>query len=96
MEILSERAGLYRGEPGFSAARAVRRTPPPPPPKVVVPVDPGDGFPLGAMVRHPMFGSGRILDREGKGIALKLTIHFVGYGPKKILPAYTQLEVLGG
>ena len=96
MDVLSERGTLYRGEPGFSAARAVRRAPPPPPPRIVVPVDPGDGFPLGAMVRHPMFGSGRILDREGKGIGLKLTIHFVGYGPKKILPAYTQLEVLGG
>ena len=48
------------------------------------------------MVRHPRFGSGRILDREGSGKHLKLTIQFSGYGQKKILPSYTKLEVLPG
>ncbi len=57
---------------------------------------PPDGLAVGATVEHPMFGAGRILDREGDGKGLKLTIHFVGYGKKRILPAYTRLEVVAG
>ena len=83
-------AGGYRG--GSSAARAVRRQPGPLP-KVTPQEDPGDGFPIGAQVMHPRFGGGRILDREGKGKSLKLTIHFSNHGPKKILPSYTTLSV---
>ena len=57
---------------------------------------PADGFSVGAVVRHPTFGSGRIVDREGAGKTLKLTIQFAGRVSKKILPAYTQLEILAG
>lgn len=77
---------------GSSAARAIRRRPEPAP-KVARQEDPGDGFPIGARVMHPRFGGGRILDREGKGKSLKLTIHFSDHGPKKILPSYTKLSV---
>ena len=55
-----------------------------------------DGFAVGAFVKHPSFGGGRILDREGSGKHLKLTIHFSEHGPKKILPAYTKLQVRVG
>ncbi len=55
-----------------------------------------DGFDVGAIVRHPRFGGGQILDREGSGKRLKLTIQFANYGRKKILPAYTQLRLGGG
>jgi len=51
-----------------------------------------DGFSVGVAVRHPMFGRGTILDREGSGPSLKLTIQFTGYGTKRILPAYTELR----
>jgi len=51
-----------------------------------------DGFSVGAKVNHPMFGSGKVLGREGAGNSLKLTIQFQGYGTKRILPAYTQLR----
>jgi len=54
---------------------------------------PADGLAPGAWVRHPQFGSGQILDREGDGKNLKLTIFFSDYGAKKILPAYTRLEL---
>jgi len=77
---------------GSSAARAARRRPETAP-KVIRQEDPGDGFPVGARVMHPRFGGGRILDREGKGKSLKLTIHFSDHGPKKILPSYTKLSV---
>jgi DNA helicase-2/ATP-dependent DNA helicase PcrA len=52
-----------------------------------------DGFDVGAFVRHPRFGPGRIVDREGHGPRLKLTIDFPDHGPKKILPAYTRLQI---
>jgi DNA helicase-2/ATP-dependent DNA helicase PcrA len=82
---------------GSSAARAARRPAPAPPPKPIRPgVDPGDGFPVGAFVLHPSFGGGQILNREGSGKLLKLTIHFSDHGPKKILPAYTKLRVRTG
>jgi DNA helicase-2/ATP-dependent DNA helicase PcrA len=54
-----------------------------------------DGFSIGVKVSHPMFGSGKILGREGAGKNLKLTIQFTGYGTKRILPAYTQLTAEG-
>jgi len=57
---------------------------------------PADGFAVGALVRHPRFGGGRILDREGSGKHLKLTIEFSDCGPKKIVPAYTKLLVQTG
>ena len=56
-------------------------------------MDPGDGFPVGASVVHPLFGGGFILARQGSGKSLKLTIHFSEHGEKKILPAYTKLRV---
>jgi DNA helicase-2/ATP-dependent DNA helicase PcrA len=48
---------------------------------------------VGSLVRHPRFGGGTILDREGRGKHLKLTIQFSDHGRKKILPAYTKLMV---
>ena len=55
---------------------------------------PADGFGVGRTVRHPMFGDGKITEREGQGPQLKLTIWFAGHGKKRILPSYTRLEVL--
>jgi DNA helicase-2/ATP-dependent DNA helicase PcrA len=55
--------------------------------------DPGDGFPVGAGVNHPMFGNGFITERAGEGNSLKLTINFAEHGQKKILPSYTKLRV---
>jgi DNA helicase-2/ATP-dependent DNA helicase PcrA len=77
---------------GSSAARAVSRRAPaasPAPPSDLREAE--DGFSVGVRVSHPMFGSGRVLGREGAGKSLKLTIQFAGYGTKRILPAYTQL-----
>jgi DNA helicase-2/ATP-dependent DNA helicase PcrA len=81
---------------GSSAARAARRGAAPRPaavPQGVARPVPDDGYVVGALVMHPRFGGGTILDREGKGKHLKLTIHFSDYGPKKIVPAYTKLLV---
>jgi DNA helicase-2/ATP-dependent DNA helicase PcrA len=89
-----------QGADGSSAARATRRrkrqaTTPAPKVSYSGPA-PEDGFAVGAYVHHPRFGGGRILDREGSGKHLKLTIHFSDHGSKKILPAYTKLQVQTG
>ena len=55
----------------------------------------GDGNDLlavGRWVRHPAFGRGEIVDREGSGEDLKLSIRFGSSRPKKIVVAYAQLE----
>jgi DNA helicase-2/ATP-dependent DNA helicase PcrA len=83
-------------EYGSSAARAAARTAQQPPaPKPSDFPAPEDGFSVGVNVSHPMFGSGKVLGREGSGKSLKLTIQFTGYGTKRILPAYTQLIAEG-
>jgi DNA helicase-2/ATP-dependent DNA helicase PcrA len=99
-EILAERAGWAADAGaghGSSAARAARRRraqPAPSRPARPAPAEPHeDGYDIGAQVTHPRFGGGRILDREGRGKNLKLTIQFAEHGRKKILPAYTRLEV---
>ncbi|HEX4823962.1 MAG TPA: UvrD-helicase domain-containing protein [Candidatus Polarisedimenticolaceae bacterium] len=81
---------------GSSAARAASRRAPasstrtPARPSDIPPAE--DGFSVGVAVRHPMFGRGTVLEREGSGQNLKLTIQFSGYGTKRILPAYTELQ----
>jgi DNA helicase-2/ATP-dependent DNA helicase PcrA len=81
---------------GSSAARAAaRNSQSPVPPRPSDFPDAADGFSVGVRVSHPMFGSGKVLGREGSGQSLKLTIQFTGYGTKRILPAYTQLITEG-
>jgi DNA helicase-2/ATP-dependent DNA helicase PcrA len=84
---------------GSSAARAIPRKPVVPPAVVSKTEGPraiaSGPYPVGATVKHPMFGTGKVVGSEGSGQSLKLTIHFVQHGAKKILPAYTQLLVQG-
>jgi DNA helicase-2/ATP-dependent DNA helicase PcrA len=46
----------------------------------------------GARVRHPLFGVGTVLRREGEGDELKLTVSFPGVGAKKLVARYAGLE----
>ncbi len=48
----------------------------------------------GARVRHPLFGVGTVLRREGEGDGLKLTVSFPGVGAKKLVARYAGLEML--
>jgi len=90
---LRESAGAGYG--GSSAARAARRggRPRGTSRRPARQADPGDGFPVGASVTHPLFGSGFILERQGEGKSLRLTINFSEHGRKKIVPSYTKLRV---
>jgi DNA helicase-2/ATP-dependent DNA helicase PcrA len=50
------------------------------------------GFRSGAVVNHPKWGRGTVLQREGDGDDVKLTISFPGYGLKKILEKFAGIQ----
>jgi DNA helicase-2/ATP-dependent DNA helicase PcrA len=50
------------------------------------------GLTPGARVRHPKYGVGLLLKREGTGDDAKLTVNFPGYGQKKFIAKFAQLE----
>jgi len=86
--------GWGAGENSSAALAARRRKAAAPKAPAGPPAPPAaDGLNVGVWVSHPRFGGGRILQREGDGKHLKLTIQFNAYGPKKILPSYTKLEI---
>lgn len=51
------------------------------------------GLHSGSIVRHPKWGRGTVLRREGDGDDAKLTISFPGYGLKKIVEKYAGIKV---
>jgi len=55
-------------------------------------VDQDDFLAVGQWVRHPTWGRGQILAREGNGEKTKLSIRFRGNQVKKVAAAYAQLE----
>jgi len=52
----------------------------------------GGRWKLGTHVRHPKFGLGTVLDCEGEGDDVKLTISFPGFGKKKFVERFAPLE----
>src|SRR5580700_7657881 len=50
------------------------------------------GLRLGATVRHPKYGIGTVLRREGEGDDAKLTVSFQGYGLKKLVEKYAGIQ----
>src|SRR5205085_7454031 len=50
------------------------------------------GFVPGTYVRHPKYGRGLVLRREGTGDAAKLTVSFPGFGQKQLIEKYAGLE----
>jgi len=49
-------------------------------------------FGAGSMIRHPKYGRGQILKREGDGDDAKLTVSFPGYGLKKLIEKYAGIK----
>ena len=45
-------------------------------------------------VRHPKYGEGMIVGREGDGEDAKITVSFTGHGVKKLVEKFAQLERL--
>ncbi len=48
-------------------------------------------FTLGSTIRHPRYGKGTVVRREGDGDEAKLTVSFPGYGLKKLMQKYAGL-----
>ena len=56
------------------------------------PVKGKTGFRAGSTVRHPKYGLGTVLRREGDGDDAKLTVSFPGYGLKKLVEKYAGIQ----
>jgi DNA helicase II / ATP-dependent DNA helicase PcrA len=50
------------------------------------------GFRGGQQVRHPKYGDGIVLRREGEGDDAKITVQFREFGMKKLIEKFAQLE----
>ncbi|MDQ3181362.1 MAG: ATP-dependent DNA helicase Rep, partial [Acidobacteriota bacterium] len=51
-----------------------------------------EGFVPGSHVRHAKYGKGLVLRREGTDDKVKLTISFPGFGQKKLMEKFADLE----
>jgi DNA helicase-2/ATP-dependent DNA helicase PcrA len=54
--------------------------------------EPDSGFIPGSHVTHEKYGRGLVLRREGTGDNVKLTISFPGYGQKKLIEKFANLQ----
>jgi DNA helicase II / ATP-dependent DNA helicase PcrA len=63
-----------------------------PPSAAAAPPKKKSAFGAGATVRHPKYGRGTVLRREGEGDDAKLTISFPGYGLKKIIEKFAGIR----
>jgi DNA helicase-2/ATP-dependent DNA helicase PcrA len=50
------------------------------------------GFVAGSHVQHSKYGKGLVLRREGSGDNVKLTVSFPGYGQKKLIEKFANLQ----
>ncbi len=51
------------------------------------------GIVAGVVIKHPVYGRGTVLRREGDGEDAKLTISFPGHGLKKIIEKYAGIKI---
>jgi len=58
-----------------------------------VPLRKQAGIAAGAVIKHPVYGRGTVLRREGDGEDAKLTISFPGHGLKKIVEKYAGIKI---
>jgi DNA helicase-2/ATP-dependent DNA helicase PcrA len=66
-----------------------------PRPKLDVPTQTGaTELGRGSRVRHPKYGEGRVVQREGDGPDAKITVEFRQHGVKKLVEKFAQLERL--
>jgi DNA helicase-2/ATP-dependent DNA helicase PcrA len=83
-----------RGKPGQAGATMPVASPPAKSPAARVPQPPQrkKGIRAGSSVRHPKYGLGTVLRREGEGDDAKLTVSFPGYGLKKLIEKYAGIQ----
>ena len=68
------------GRPEFDDGRAPR--------------GPAPKFPVGSMVRHPQFGTGKVIAASG-GVNARATIQFRDVGTKTLVLEFARLERVG-
>ena len=61
-------------------------------PSTPTPTSGSGEFVPGSYVKHSKYGRGLVLRREGAGESTKLTVSFPGYGQKKLVEKYANLE----
>jgi DNA helicase II / ATP-dependent DNA helicase PcrA len=91
-EFFRKRAAKMGGQekaPAHASSSKTQRPPtriaPPSPP-------PATDIIPGSYVRHAKYGRGLVLRREGTGDQTKFTVSFPGYGQKKLIEKYANLE----
>jgi DNA helicase-2/ATP-dependent DNA helicase PcrA len=88
-EFFRKRAAKMSGQGNTSAptsssrVKGTQQTEPTPPATDIIP---------GSYVRHAKYGRGLVLRREGTGDQIKFTVSFPGYGQKKLIEKYANLE----
>jgi len=91
-DLLERSGGLFRPGPA-----PPRRAPATAEPRASALPPPGlDSSALrpGARVRHPLFGVGTVLRKEGEGDGLKVTVSFPGAGTKKLVARFAGLSTV--
>ena len=78
----------YDRQPGLRTKSAITQ----PETRNPKPETAGVEFAPGSYVRHAKYGRGLVLRREGVGDSLKLTVTFPGFGQKKLVQKYANLE----
>jgi DNA helicase-2/ATP-dependent DNA helicase PcrA len=81
-----------RGKAAPAASPAAAPAPIAAPIRAAQPAPRTKGFRAGTNIRHPKYGLGTILRREGDGDDAKLTVSFPGYGLKKLIEKYAGIQ----
>jgi DNA helicase-2/ATP-dependent DNA helicase PcrA len=89
---LERTGGLFRLPPRPGDRSPALAPPPARGPALASSAYPAGEMRPGARVRHPLFGVGTVLRREGEGDDLKVTVSFPGVGAKKLVARFAGLE----
>ena len=92
-EFFASRGKKWSGLAGVSGAGARTRHPGPERSEGEGSPQPGKtGFRPGQKVKHPKYGEGTVMKREGDGDDAKITEQYPRYGLKRLVEKYAQLE----
>src|ERR1700730_15516861 len=80
-----------RGKPAQTPV-ASAPVPKPQPIRMPQPAPRKKGIRAGSTIRHPKYGRGTVLRREGDGDDAKLTVSFPGHGLKKLVEKYAGIQ----
>jgi DNA helicase-2/ATP-dependent DNA helicase PcrA len=91
-EFFRKRSEKMGGQQSRSTQAAAARPQSSPPRAAAQAAPPATDILPGSYVRHAKYGRGLVLRREGTGDQTKFTVSFPGYGQKKLIEKYANLE----